>query len=523
MLTALAKRILRAGDRAWLAVRSLRARRLEAGQRPVQRDGRWYLARVVEPAPVAELIRGSLDLVTAACREEGAWFAVLPAADGQSTRVAIRDEAAPAVLGRLVAAGQERAWYAWPRGRRRAGLLRDLDPATSAGPIRIFQVAALADGGIVAGPEHACHLVLAGEDGGLLEVGPDNLVAERFPADAPASTVEVLGRTYPTVAPFGRTGHLGAVEFPIDVVYTWVDGNDPAWRASRDEYLGAAGRLNEEAANASRWIDRDELRYSLRSLHLHAEWVNHVWLVTAGHVPAWLDVDHPGLTVVTHEEIFPDPGVLPTFNSHAIEAQLHRIPGLAEHYLYFNDDVHLGRRVPPRRFFQPNGVPHFFPSRYHLDLGPARPEDPPVMAAGKNGRDLLEARYGRIATQKLKHTPHPQRRSTMAALEATFPEEFRRTSASRFRSLTDVSVASSLVHHFAYLEEKAVPADLPYRYIDLVDPGLEDWMERTAAQRPLDVFCVNDTTGTPEQLAARGPLLQRFLADYFPLPSPFER
>jgi hypothetical protein len=35
---------------------------------------------------------------------------------------------------------------------------------------------------------------------------------------------------------------------------------------------------------------------------------------------------------------------LPTFSSPAIEANLHRIAGLSEHFLYFNDDVFLGKK-----------------------------------------------------------------------------------------------------------------------------------------------------------------------------------
>ncbi|WP_412517728.1 hypothetical protein [Actinomadura madurae] len=67
--------------------------------------------------------------------------------------------------------------------------------------------------------------------------------------------------------------------------------------------------------------------------------VRHIWLVTAGQVPGWLDVRVPGLTVVDHRDIFGGRGRLPTFNSHAIESQLHHIDGLAEHFLYVNGEI----------------------------------------------------------------------------------------------------------------------------------------------------------------------------------------
>ena len=71
-----------------------------------------------------------------------------------------------------------------------------------------------------------------------------------------------------------------------------------------------------------------------------------IHLVTAGQVPDWLDTDHPMVNLVDHAQILPAEG-LPTFNSHAIETSLHRIDGLAEHFVYFNDDFLLGRPVRP--------------------------------------------------------------------------------------------------------------------------------------------------------------------------------
>tara|TARA_R110002050_G_scaffold150757_1_gene277697 strand:- start:234 stop:554 length:321 start_codon:yes stop_codon:yes gene_type:complete len=82
-----------------------------------------------------------------------------------------------------------------------------------------------------------------------------------------------------------------------------------------------------------------QLRYSLRSIMKFAGWVRHIYIVTNGQVPSWLDVSHPRITVVAHEEIFTDPSDLPTFSSPAIEVHLHRIPGLSNRWIYFNDDV----------------------------------------------------------------------------------------------------------------------------------------------------------------------------------------
>ena len=76
-------------------------------------------------------------------------------------------------------------------------------------------------------------------------------------------------------------------------------------------------------------------------------------------MPAWLALDHPGVTVVPHAEIMPA-DALPTFNSHAIETSLHHVPGLAEHWLYFNDDFFLGRPLRPEALFSPAGLSSVF-------------------------------------------------------------------------------------------------------------------------------------------------------------------
>lgn len=100
----------------------------------------------------------------------------------------------------------------------------------------------------------------------------------------------------------------------------------------------------------SRFEDKEELRYSFRSLEVFAPWVRHVYLVTNGQIPYWLNLDNPRLTLLTHEDIFPDRTHLPTFSSPAIESHIHRIPGLSQHFLYLNDDVFFGQEVWPDDF-----------------------------------------------------------------------------------------------------------------------------------------------------------------------------
>ena len=167
--------------------------------------------------------------------------------------------------------------------------------------------------------------------------------------------------------------------------------------------------------------------------------------------------DHPKITVVRASEHFSDPAALPTFNSHAVESQLHHIDGLAEHFLYCNDDMFFGRPVAPSLFFTPAGISRFIESPIRIGGGAVGPGRSGHENAARNNRRLLAERFGYLITRHLAHSPAPLRRSVLAELEGAFPDEFAATQASRFRSATDISVTNSLYHYYALLTGRAVP------------------------------------------------------------------
>ncbi|WP_338701561.1 stealth family protein [Streptomyces sp. Q6] len=311
------------------------------------------------------------------------------------------------------------------------------------------------------------------------------------------------------------------IAFPVDAVYTWVDGNDPAWKQRKAQAKGEV--YHAESASDARFISRDELRYSVRSLHLFAPWIRNIYIVTDDQVPEWLREDLPGLRIASHREIFRNPADLPTFNSHSIESQLHHIEGLAEHFLYFNDDMFMGRPVAPHAFFTPSGTARYFPSRNRIPQGPVAESDTPVDAACKNNRALLRERFGRVITQPMEHIPYALRRTAMEEAERDFPEAWARTSASRFRAMTDLSPTSSFALYYAALTGRAQPGSMPFTYLQLAVPDLADRLQRLLDGRDQDSFCLNDAFSTPEDIEAQQELLDGFLTSYFPTPSPYER
>ena len=143
------------------------------------------------------------------------------------------------------------------------------------------------------------------------------------------------------------------MDMKIDFVVTWLDSNDLAWQKEYVKYKNEQSKTSD--ASAARYRDWDLFRYWFRAVENYAPWVNKVFLVTNGTFPDWINEKHPKLVLVKHSDYIP-PQFLPTFNSHTIELHLNKIPGLSEHFVYFNDDCFLNAPVTPAYYFR-EGLP----------------------------------------------------------------------------------------------------------------------------------------------------------------------
>ena len=117
----------------------------------------------------------------------------------------------------------------------------------------------------------------------------------------------------------------------MDLVITYVNGQDPIWQRDYERYVSAP-------IEVKRFRDWGTLRYLMRGIEVNMPFIRKVHLVVSGEsqVPEW--VNRETVNVVLHKDIIPAE-CLPTFNSNPIEMHLHRIEGLDEEYLYFNDDI----------------------------------------------------------------------------------------------------------------------------------------------------------------------------------------
>ncbi|MGH8879062.1 MAG: stealth conserved region 3 domain-containing protein, partial [Stackebrandtia sp.] len=312
---------------------------------------------------------------------------------------------------------------------------------------------------------------------------------------------------------------------PIDVVYTWVDSRDPQWQATRGQYGGETEPGPISAANDERYLDREELKHSLRSLWMFAPFVRHIYIVTADQHPSWLSTIDSRVRVVSHRELFPDASVLPTFNSHAIESCLHRIPGLSENFLYFNDDVFLGREVTVDDFFTSSGLAkvRLSPSQYIYEGEPEADAIPTDWAA-YNSTALIARDFGQQFTQRVKHVPLPLKKSVLHEIESHYAAEVDRTRAARFRSRTDLALPSMFAQYYAIATARAVEwPDHKHMYVYL-DTGKQSGLDRfkwIIEWRPM-FYCLNCTRFTEVDLGTQNLRLRRFYRRALPHPAPWE-
>jgi glycosyltransferase involved in cell wall biosynthesis len=474
-----------------------------------------------------DVLRMNLEAVTRVLRDAAIPYALVRDR-GPRHRIAVDQEYRAAVLSAIAREFEGEPVYVQP-----------LKPAMCAPPValagqvagwgdvgglRVYTIYSVASRTLRHGSAFGCDLEFwtPTPDGGLRAARP-TLLGRELPREAmrPAK-LQVGERSHPTYEPFTRP-FVDDITFPIDVVYTWVDGADPSWRARRDETLaGRNAATNVADCGDGRYASRDELRYSLRSLAMYAPWVRHIWIVTDQQVPSWLDISHPKVTIVDHKEIFSDVDALPTFNSHAIESRLHVIPGLSENFIYFNDDFFAGRPLSPDLFFLPSGTPLFFRSPATVLPTPIKEDEKSFYAAAKTTRDIMEREFGCTTANTFLHAPYALRKSVLFELAERFAPEITATSRSRVRSREDVSLVSSLHHYYAFRGGKAAPGEIAVDYIALGQRDQLPRLTRLLTLRDRDAFCVNDADegDMPEEEKRRA--ISIFLASYVPIASEFE-
>lgn len=398
----------------------------------------------------------------------------------------------------------------------------ELSPNRQARIFRLYRPRVEPDGGFEFGSSAGVQIELWSFEGDQLILPIENSLTRRtmLSQDAVRGTVERYGHTWPTIENM-FADHASDISFDIDLVFSWVDGSSPDYIAARRaQQQGVV--LGEGDDHEARFRQINELKYALRSVYMFAPWIRRIFIATDSPAPEWL-AEHPSVTIVRSQEFFTDPSVLPTHNSQAVECQLHNIEGLSEHFLYSNDDMFFGRPVGPDVFFTPGGITKFIEAETRIGLGDNDAERSGFENAARVNRKLLWNRFGRITTRHLEHSAAPLRRSVIDTMENEFPEEFRKTAASRFRAADNISVTNSLYHYYALLTGRAVTqTSAKVRYVDTTVRAGLNYLPKLLTKRNMDFFCLNDGSFPEVPADERAQLVTDFLEKYFPIKAPWE-
>jgi len=317
--------------------------------------------------------------------------------------------------------------------------------------------------------------------------------------------------------------------FAIDVVIPWVDDSDPVWRAERDSYLTSGQpkhRQHTFDAGVDRYRSWDSLQFIFRGIEEYMPWVRKIHLVTNGQVPQWLDLTNPKLNHIKHSDYIPQE-YLPTFNSHAIELNLHRIPDLTEHFIYFNDDTFVIRPLKPTDFFSRDGLPRdqfglwrvkatkyssVSPHVYLNNMAVLNQNFKQSDVLTEEYRRLLDLRNGAIrltltvimslisqkdfANMLFHHMPAAFLKQSFREVWATEPEILASTSSHKFRSKDDVS--QYLIRAWQMINGNFEPRNIAscsehFTYVTDDFTVLTDAIRtRRLKFKKLEMFCVSD-------------------------------
>lgn len=332
-------------------------------------------------------------------------------------------------------------------------------------------------------------------------------------------------------------------ENKIDFVITWVDGGDAAWQREKCKYDATAGNDDTD----ERYRDWENLKYWFRGVEKFAPWVRKVHFITWGHLPQWLNPEHPKLNIVCHEDYIPKE-YLPTFNSHTIEWYMHRIEGLTEQFVYFNDDIFLTGAVKPEDFFR-DGKPCDM-----LAFQPviANPENPVMSHIYMNnslviskyfkkrenvkkqphayfkigypflyfGYNLLELLFPQYTGFYTVHGPSPFLKETYRTLWEKETAVLDETCSHRFRSKEDVSqfLAREWQKLSGNFHPMNITKDFRYFNVESDNPMLVDTIEKHKAR----IICINDANTPIDFLHAKQQIIGAF-EKILPEKSKFEK
>lgn len=329
----------------------------------------------------------------------------------------------------------------------------------------------------------------------------------------------------------------------IDFVIIWVDGNDPEWQAERSKF-----KLNNQESdnNIHRFRDWENLQYWFRAVEKFTPWVNKVHFVTCGHLPKWLNKDNKKLNIVKHDDYIPAK-YLPTFSSHTIELNLHRINGLEEKFVYFNDDTFIINTMKEKEFFVDDlpcdsavlnvhcySIDEMFVMAPFRDVGVINRYFNMKEVMAQNPLKWYNIKYGINSLRNFYLLPCPrfpgflQPHLPVSYLKKTFSEVWDRegeildaTCSNKFRNISDVN-------QWVFREWQLAKNEFHPRKLSIgksITLGDKTYLKAAnyIKQKKYKMICINDADMSDEDFEIRKEAIKQAFQSILPEKSSFEK
>ena len=318
----------------------------------------------------------------------------------------------------------------------------------------------------------------------------------------------------------------------IDFVIYWVDGNDKEWQKKKAQYDSS----KNDDGTVNRYRDWDNLHFLFRGIEKFAPWVNQVYFISDNQVPKWMNVKHPKLRVVSHEEYIPNE-YLPVFSSHPIELNFHRLPGISEQFVVFNDDFFITNYIKPEDFFV-NGLPVDIFMEYPIMCGGNAPVFSNILANCFNlmgkyfprkeykkrlVKKILSPKYGpyffynimmyflpfpRFFGILTPHFPRPYLRASFEELWNKEEEVLKNTCSNRFRNPQDVNIY--IFRMWNMLQGNFVPGNIFRKGHAFFIHNNDEKIYKSIAKQKYKMICLNDDCDDKTFEIAKGKIIKEF-------------
>lgn len=297
----------------------------------------------------------------------------------------------------------------------------------------------------------------------------------------------------------------------IDMVLPWVDGSDEEWLKEKENYFPSS------VDDAKRYRDWDLLKYWFRSVEENAEWVNKIYFVTWGHVPDFLDINHPKLVIVNHKDYI-DPEYLPTYSANPIELNFHKIKGLSDNFVYSNDDIFVIKKTNKEDFFEGGKpkdvaivnpiVPKYYDSASNImanDIGVINKYFNYHSSLKKNPSKWLNRKYGFLNMLNIlflpwksvvglyqQHLPSSLRKSTYQEIWEKEYDILHETSKRKKRN-NFMDVNQWLIKEWQVMKGDFIPRDRHFgKYVMIKNERSVKELDKAISNRKVKVVCIND-------------------------------